>query len=308
MSFSSDTKAELYKQSGNARHCRIAELAAFVFFTGRITTIKDGENTKNVLYFSSEHKEVIEKCFTLLKKTFNIDNVVEMSDYELYVLSEDITIEILKALKMFDETGFVRGNCVPSMLLKNSCCRRAFLRGCYLCAGSMSDPEKGYHLEFVCDTLENKDSIIEVLRGFDIEGKFINRSKKYVVYLKDGESIATLLNVMEAHISLMKLENSRIVKEIKNRTNRTVNCEVANSAKTIGAASRQIADINYLEEMMGLHNLPDDLRQMAYVRLDNPDTPLAQLGDFLSPPIGKSGVNHRLRKLSKMADSIKGGQ
>ena len=194
---------------------------------------------------------------------------------------------------------------VSPLLIKNSCCQRAFLRGAFLCIGSMSDPQKSYHLEFVCTDEDKARQLQSVIQGFDIEAKIVLRKKYYVVYLKEGSGIVDLLNVCEAPIALMKLENLRIVKEMRNSVNRRVNCETANITKTVTAATRQIEDIIYIRDHYGLENLPEALSQMAEVRLENPDAPLKELGGYLDPPVGKSGVNHRLRKLSELAERIR---
>ena len=141
--------------------------------------------------------------------------------------------------------------------------------------------------------------------GFHIESKIILRKKYYVVYLKEGEGIVDLLNVCGAPVSLMHMENLRILKEMRNSVNRRVNCETANIAKTVNAASRQVDDIEYLREHYGFKNLPQALREMAEIRLENPDASLKELGEYFNPPIGKSGVNHRLRKLGELAEKVK---
>jgi len=194
---------------------------------------------------------------------------------------------------------------VSQLLLKNACCQRAFLRGAFLGAGSISDPQKGYHMEFVCQDEAKALQLQQVIQGFAVDAKIVIRKKYYVVYLKEGTAIVDLLNIMGAHVSLMNLENLRIVKEMRNSINRRVNCETANISKTVNAATRQIEDIEYLRDHYGLHKLPAALRQMAEVRLEYPDAPLKELGEYLDPPVGKSGVNHRLRKLSELADKIR---
>lgn len=171
--------------------------------------------------------------------------------------------------------------------------------------GSISDPAKGYHLEFVFTDAKKAGQLQSVLQGFDIDGKIVLRKKYYVVYLKEGESIVDLLNVCEAHVALMAFENLRILKEMRNSINRRVNCEAANITKTVNAATRQIEDIAYIRDHGGLNRLPDNLRQMAEVRLEYPDAPLKELGEYLEPPVGKSGVNHRLRKLSEFAEKLR---
>ena len=144
--------------------------------------------------------------------------------------------------------------------------------------------------------------MLDVIHSFGIEAKSILRKKYYVVYIKESESIVDLLNVMEAHVALMNLENLRILKGMRNSINRRVNCEAANITKTVNAASRQIEDILFLRDHYGFEKLPDNLRQMAQVRLEYPEATLKELGEYLDPPVGKSGVNHRLRSLSEIAE------
>lgn len=194
---------------------------------------------------------------------------------------------------------------VSPLLIKNSCCQRAFLRGVFLSVGSISDPSKAYHLEFVCPSMAKAEQVQNVVRGFDVDAKIVMRKKYVVVYVKEGAGIVDLLNVCEAHVSLMNLENLRILKEMRNSINRRVNCETANISKTVSAAARQISDIEYLRDHYGFSKLPEPLREMAEVRLENPDCPLKDLGQLLDPPVGKSGVNHRLRKLSELAESVR---
>ena len=292
MSFSSEVKEELAKHISPARHCQIAELAALMNFSGQYGRSAEGDF---MIGFQTENEAVVRKGFTLLKKTFNINTDVLLTEKEMQALMQKV------------------GNLeepVNGLLLKNTCCQRAFLRGAFLrgaflCIGSMSDPQKSYHLEFVCTDEDKARQLQSVIQGFDIEAKIVLRKKYYVVYLKEGSGIVDLLNVCEAPIALMKLENLRIVKEMRNSVNRRVNCETANITKTVTAATRQIEDIIYIRDHYGLENLPEPLSQMAEVRLENPDAPLKELGEYLDPPVGKSGVNHRLRKLSELADRIR---
>ena len=169
----------------------------------------------------------------------------------------------------------------------------------------MSDPTKGYHLEFDCTDERKARQLQEAIRSFDIESKIILRKKYHVVYLKEGSGIVDLLNVCEAPVSLMNLENMRILKEMRNSVNRRVNCETANIAKTVTAAARQVEDIEFLRIHYGFQNLPEPLRRMAEMRLEYPDAPLKELGERFDPPLGKSGVNHRLRRLSELAEKAR---
>lgn len=289
MSFSSNVKEELENVVSGSRHCQIAELAALIHFGCRVADEEDGERK---IVITSENPSVSRKYFTLLKKTFIINNIAE---------------KILQAVKILDESGQMHqlSEEIHPVLLRNSCCRRAFLRGAFLCLGSMSDPNKGYHLEFVCEYEPWALQIRQVVGSFDIEAKIIRRKKYYVVYLKEGAGIVDLLNVMGAHRALMQLESLRVEKEVRNSINRQVNCEAANITKTVHAASKQIEDIQFIQKHYGLSNLPDNLRKMAEIRLKYPESSLQELGSYLNPPVGKSGVNHRLRKLSELAEKIK---
>lgn len=183
---------------------------------------------------------------------------------------------------------------------------RAFLRDAFLETGSMSNPEKGYHLEFVCEEESQAEKLIETMRTFEITAKTVQRKRYTVVYIKESEDIVRLLNVIGAHSCLMNLENLRILKDMRNSINRRVNCEAANISKTVSAANKQIEDILYIKEHCGFDDLNENLREIAQIRLEYPDAALKELGAYLVPPVGKSGVNHRLRRLSELADSIRG--
>ncbi len=287
MSFSGEVKEELAKNISPARHCQLAEFAAIMNFCGQFGRDKDGRYT---IGFQTENEALVKKGFTLLKKLFNIEPEIGLTQQEV----QDIVRKAGDAQEP-----------VSRLTVKNNCCKRAFLRGAFLSIGSISDPQKGYHLEFVCTTEKKAEQLQDMIREFDIEAKIILRKKYYVVYLKEGSAIVDLLNVCGAPVSLMNLENLRILKEMRNSVNRRVNCETANISKTVSASARQIRDIEYIREHYGFSKLPDSLRRMAEVRLDNPDAPLKELGEYLVPPVGKSGVNHRLRKLSELADKLR---
>ena len=310
MSFSSKVKEELYRHVSTARHCQLAELAAILHFCGSIGSGKEG----TFLQIRAENALVVRKSFTLLQKTFNISTETKVqreengSGYFLTVSDPGTGRRILQSTRFLDSDGrLVNGlrEPVSRMIIKNACCQRAFLRGAFLSAGSMSDPEKGYHLELVCGLLTQALQIRELLLGFEIEARIVRRKKYFVVYIKEGAGISDFLNVTEAHVALMEFENSRVVRDVRNTVNRRVNCETANIAKTVNAAARQVEDILWLQQRYGLENLPEGLRQMAQVRLEHPDAPLKELGAYLDPPVGKSGVNHRLRKLCELAESIR---
>ena len=294
MSFSSEVKQELAKQSGKSRHCQIAELAALVAFDGkRQQLIGDAGDV-----LDSENPLLQEKYGLLLAQLFHV-NIEEID-----TLPPERILETIKmwnqSLRCADITETVNG-----ILLQQTCCRRAYIRGAFLAGGSISDPNKSYHFEIVCSTEEMGKQVCTLMQSFSMDAKTVLRKKSYVVYLKEGSQIVDILNIMEAHVSLMELENVRILKEMRNTVNRKVNCETANINKTVSAAVKQVEDITYLKETIGFENLPEGLVEAALARLANPDLTLKELGAVLNPPVGKSGINHRLRKLSELADKVR---
>ncbi|WP_302326387.1 DNA-binding protein WhiA [Enterocloster lavalensis] len=313
MSFSSKVKDELSRQVNPARHCQIAEIAAILSLCGKIK-ISDQDHFSIEIH--TENVAVARKYFTLLKKTFNIGTDVSIRrgaylkrnrTYIVAVREHEDAIRVLQAAKLLNEYGEVSENLsvVRNVVVQNTCCRRAFIRGAFLASGSISDPEKFYHFEIACMAEPKAEQLRELIATFDIEAKIVRRKKYYVVYIKEGSQIVDILNVMEAPVALMELENIRILKEMRNSVNRQVNCETANINKTVSAAVKQMDDIRYIQAVIGLDGLPDNLREMALVRLERPDATLKELGEALNPPVGKSGVNHRLRKLGILADDLR---
>ncbi len=313
MSFSSKVKEELSRQISPARHCQIAEIAAIISLCGKI--LIDEEDDYQI-QISTENVAVARKYFTLLKKTFNIstDVVIRRNAYlkknrTFYVtVAEDGDArKILLATKLLDEHGEIGEDLsvVGNLVIQNPCCRRAFLRGAFLASGSISDPEKFYHFEITCTVQEKAKQLQSIISTFDIEARIVLRKKYFVVYVKEASQIVNLLNVMEAPVALMELENIRILKEMRGSVNRQVNCETANINKTVSAAIKQIEDIIYIRDTVGLQQLPSGLCEIAGLRLEWPEASLKELGEALDPPVGKSGVNHRLRKLSVLAENLR---
>lgn len=309
MSFSGKVKEELSRHLPTARHCQIAEMAAILSLCGNV--IIDSREQFSIK-IHTENIAVARKCFTLIEKTFNIvaetairKNLTKGSTmYSVAVRDHVDAVRILQAAKLLDADGEVleEMSVVKNIVVQQMCCMRAFLRGAFLAAGSMSDPEKSYHFEIVCATEEKAQQLQTMMSNFGMDPKIVLRKKTYVVYLKEGSQIVDMLNVMEAHVSLMELENVRILKEMRNSVNRIVNCETANINKTVSAAVKQLEDIKYIRDTIGFDVLSDGLREMAFVRLAHPQATLKELGALLTSPVGKSGVNHRLRKLSEIAD------
>ena len=310
MSFSSNVKDELAEAYSSSRHCQIAEIGAMLSMDGQIL---GAERNHPVVVLHTENLSVAKKYFTLLKKTFNINAKVSVRRsaflqkngiYTIVVTNQEDVRRILDATRMtpLEEPGqWIPGK----MILQKDCCRRTFLRGAYLASGSMSNPEKGYHFEIACTMRRKAEQLQEVLASFGIEAKIILRKKYHVLYVKEGDQIVGILGIMSARLALMDLENIRILKGMREAVNRQVNCETANLSKTTSAAYEQINDIQLIQQKMGLDSLPELLRETAQARLSWPDVSLKELGALLDPPVGKSGVNHRLRKLKEIADSLR---
>ena len=316
MSFSGKVKEELASQLSPARHCQIAEFAALFALCGKIRHRKNGSIYLEV---HTENLTVARKSYILIKMAFQAETQIRIRNhslqtrtpvYHLLVLAQDKAYEILKAIKLLSESEDRWGDLstIPSRLVQNTCCKRAYLRGVFMAAGSITNPEKAYHLEIAVLSESFCLQLQQIVAFFQIEAKIVDRKKYHVLYVKEGSMIVDTLNVMEAHQALMDFENVRILKEVRNSVNRQVNCETANIHKTVTAAARQIEDIQYIETAKGVRWLSDGLREIAELRLEYPDLPLAGLGQKLSKPLGKSGVNHRLRKLSEIAERLRAEQ
>jgi len=310
MSFSSRVKEELAESDSGARHCQIAEIAAMFSMNGQVAGVDRG---RPAVALHTENPLVAKKYFTLLQKTFNICTEVSIRRsaflqkggiYTLAVLRPDEARRFLDATRMAplpESQEWIPGN----LIVRNDCCRRAFLRGAFLASGSMSNPEKGYHFEIACTAAEKAEQLRSIAASFDVEARIVRRKKYHVLYIKEGNQIVDILGVMAAHRSLMELENIRILKGVRETVNRRVNCETANLGKTTSAACGQVNDILLIQRKLGLGNLPKPLRETAEARLSAPEASLKELGSILDPPVGKSGVNHRLRRLKDLADSLR---
>lgn len=299
MSFSSTVKNELSRIAVSDTCCANAELTAAIMYGSEISL---PENKKISIVFTTENAAFARNIFTFLKNIYGIHPTVSIkkskklhkhTTYLITASDERVTqaLKKINILRNFDK------------IISKTCCRKSFLRGAFLAAGSVSDPEKTYHLEICAKNQMLAEKVMEVLKQFELNAKIIKRKNDYVVYLKEGENIVDFLNIAGAHTALMELENIRIVKEMRNNINRIVNCETANLEKTVNASMRQLENIEFLKNTVGLENLPPNLEEIARLRLENPDANLKELGQMLTPPLGKSGVNHRLRKLDEIAEN-----
>ncbi|MBN2897129.1 MAG: DNA-binding protein WhiA [Clostridia bacterium] len=311
MSFSSKTKNNLSRIKFEDKCCQKAELSALIRVSG---TIQFRGLKRIKLTIITENAAIARHIFTLFKKTFNIHTEVlvkknkTLKKTNSYMMMIEEAYGILEALEIIGEVDGMMGinHGMPENIVEKGCCKRAYLRGIFMGGGSVSDPERSYHLELTLHSKQYGEALSAFLmENYELEAKHIIRKNNYVLYFKDGDQIVDFLNIIGAHSALLNFENVRIVKQMRNDVNRLVNCETANLNKVVDAAVRQVRDIALIRERLGLESLPDNLRDIAEVRLENPDVSLRELGEMLEPPVGKSGVNHRLRKLEAIADSIR---
>ncbi len=317
MSFSAVTKGELSRIYSKDYCCKLSELAALIRMCGTLQLI--GGTQKLNIKLTTENPATARKLFKLFKDLFNVHIEVMVrrnprlrkNNHYLMVVTHNMgskkVLEDIEILKRH-ANSFDISYGVPVGLLENRCCKRAYLRGAFLGGGSVSDPEKTYHLEFVTHSLDHSESLKELVNSFQLNAKIVERKGSYVVYLKEGDQVVDLLNIMEAHSALLDLENVRIYKQMRNDVNRIVNCETANLSKIVDAAMRQVENIKYIKDTVGLGYLPTNLQDIAELRLEYEDASLKELGEMLNPTIGKSGVNHRLRKIDEIATKLQEGK
>lgn len=299
--------------SGNC--CLISEFAAVVRVSGTIKVLSSNEISVRII---TENAAFARRIFSMVKRLYNIypEVVIRKSkklkkhtSYIIAMTSQSIIREIMDNSGVLYKAGadlkLVDWELFHKRRLKSNCCRKAYLRGAFLAGGSISDPEKTYHLEITNHDMYLADEICSLVNKFELNAKVIKRKGNYVTYLKEGENIVDFLNIIGAHSALMELENVRILKEMRNNVNRVVNCETANLEKTVNASVRQVDNIKYIRDNIGFDSLPNNLQEIAELRLAFSDVNLKELGQMLNPPLGKSGVNHRLRKLDEIAENVR---
>ena len=275
MSFSSEVKEELVKKTDSARHCQIAEFAAFMGMSGNVSETDNGELC---LEFVTENELSVEKFSDLLLRIFSIkmdadtnEMVKNGKETIIRITRQSDVAKILQTLKWCDDRFTqIEPVFVDARIVAMDCCKKAFIRGAFIAAGSISDPNKFYHYEIVCDYEEDAQCLCDMLIFFGLDAKITVRKNDYIVYMKEGSNITDVLNLMGAYVSQMNLYNVMILKEMRNDVNRKVNCETANLNKTVAAAVKQTKDIIYIRDTVGLGSLKDSLRPVSYTHLTLP--------------------------------------
>ncbi len=302
MSFSSDVKAEMlsYISKDASLHCRRARLGAVINVCGYVNSA--GKDKFIVIH--NENLSILNLAVSLISDIFGYDAVIIKHD--AVINDGKIVTEITDSLGLRDSGDFGLDPPIMPSLVKRSCCKRAYIAMAFILSGSVTDPGKQYHIELVMNDYDHAIALTELIDYFGIEMKIVERKNRYVMYCKESEQIVDLLNVISAHKALLDFENLRVVKEVRNNINRVVNCETANINRVVNTAVRQLNDIRYIAERKGINFLPYNLRQAAKLRLEYPDASLKEIGELITPPIGKSGVNHRFNKIHEIAEKLKG--
>ena len=311
MSFSSEVKEELSRQTDSARHCRIAFLTALFHMAPVLTEDTIGIRT-DLEYAAQAFANVLKKVVQApvseerRPKGKSWETTVTVSGKEqVKSLLEAMKLDRSPDTELIPQQDEIRSILPSRLLLQKTCCRRAYLRGVFLMTGSVSDPSKSYHLEIVFQRQEDARMIVKLMDSLGFGARVSTRKGRFVVYLKESEQISDLLGAMGATLCLMKLENERILKDIAGNINRQVNFDAANLKKTGVTSKRQREDIEFIERTVGLGTLPATLQQAAHLRLEMPDASLQELSEASQPHVGKSGINHRLKKLETIAQELR---
>jgi DNA-binding protein WhiA len=314
MSYSNDMKNELIHIPLQDQSEQVSLLAGIVRTNG---TILIGSGRRIGLQVVSENAAVARGVYSLMKSLFHVEadltigrqtRLNKRAVYVLDVPSQQRMPALLRSLGMVDEEGLLFNADIAPDLVSRDPQRRAYLRGVFLGSGSMTDPRRSYHLEIVTQREEYAENLIGLINNYNVYPRMSSRRDNVVVYLKEGGQISDFLALIGAHDALMVFENTRIQKGMRNQVNRIVNCETANLNKAVDAAQRQIAAIHKVDSLMGLSRLPASLRDAAQARLRYPELSLKELGEAMDPPVGKSGMNHRMRRIEELAQDLENNE
>lgn len=309
VSYASEVKKELTGLEVHPEHARV-ELSALIRMNGSLSL----QNHHFVLTTQTENPAIARRIFSLIKQNYGMESELlvrkkmklKKNNQYLVRLKRD-TNKVLQDLGILDETGLSINTDVTPDILNEDQRMRSYLRGAFLATGSVNNPETSrYHLEIYSLYESHNNDIAQMMNHFGLNAKTTKRRNGYIVYLKEAERIADFLQLIGATNAMLKFEDIRIVRDMRNSVNRLVNCENANINKTVAAAERQVENIKYLRDTVGLDSLPAKLQEIAVLRLDNPEVSLKELGEMVpSGAISKSGINHRLRKLNSIAEEAR---
>ncbi len=320
MSFTSEVKEQLLRINTSKRCCRTAEFLAFLRMSGNIS-LSGGpasiEQQPGILAATGS-AALARRYFKLVKELWELRAEILVRDSQHFKKSRIYTLRIppqAEVRQILQQIGripdgnpwslnrsFAPGGQSVSKVFNGECCQRAYLRGAFLGNGFVSDPKRSYHLEIVCQDVYQAHFLLALAAVYQLNFKLAERKGRFLVYCKDSEQISDFLNVIGAHGALLQLENVKIMKDTSNNVNRVINCDTANTDKTIDAAQRQVQAIKRLAAAGGLSGLSRALQETAALRLENPELSLLELARLFDKPISKAGLYHRLQKLEKLAE------
>lgn len=308
MSFSSELKNELCMLKLPSDKIMQSELIGFIRSNGSITINFQGDVS---LRFETTAGYIARRLFKIIKSLYNYDSEISVINDEQLRKKNLYQVKVSDEISRFilEDSGYSIGDfgyieAKENFNILNEVKLDAFLRGAFLGGGTMVDPNKSYHIEIVCDTEESAQNIFDISKELGLNMKIVQRNDVYAVYLKEGDLVSDFLSIIGANNALLKFENIRALKDIRNSVNRMVNAETSNLNRQIAASVKQTNAIEKIEDTIGLNSLDRNLREVAIVRLANPNDSLKEIGEKLPNPLGKSGVNHRLKKIIEIADNL----
>lgn len=313
MSFSSDTKKEMAKVMPARKCCMLAEIAGFARIRGSIRLAGQGRLSVSM---TSEYPAVARTLKQLTQEYFGADTSIEViggralrrgNSYRLTFDDDRIGEQMLRETGMLKvrQGGNVLTSGIDPEVIRKKCCRRAYLRGLFLAGGSVNDPEKEYHLEIVCSDAATAGDIKKLMNQFSLGAGIMERRGSFVVYIKEGDHVSDFMKITGVSNQVFRFEETRVMKSLRNTANRMVNCESANVDRAVSASARQIENIRYIQEHIGLENIPEKLRMAAELRLQHPEMSISELAGMLEPPVSKSGLSHRFSRIAETADRLR---
>lgn len=318
MSFSSQTKGELARVVPTKKCCMLAEITGFLRVAGSLRLVGGGKFT---IVASTENPAIARHYKTLIREYFGSNAGIEVGNsqvpgkargsyryrYSLVIRPDEKSLQILRETGMIliKEGNDFLSDGIYQPIIRNKCCKKAYLRGLFLGVGTMSDPRKSYHLEFVLNSSQVAQDLKRLIGSFvDLSAGLIERGEEHVVYMKRAEYISDMLGIMGANEAMLEFENIRIGRGLRREVNRISNCDNANVDRILSAAEQQIKYIELIDAKLGLDNLDPVLRETAQLRLELPGASLTDIGEALRPPIKKPGVSKRFAKLKEIAESL----
>lgn len=312
MSFTAEVKDELSRVEPGKLCCQKAELAALVRIEG---TLHIAGPERFQLELATETAPVARKMVKLLHRLYGLKTEITVrrsilhktNNYLIAVVDQPRLPQALNELGILDDSmNLTRG--IPPRVVRRNCCAISCLRGAFLGGGFVADPHGDFHFELTADSRQVAEDLSMLMRRFEIQAKVSQRRELHTAYLKGAEPIVMFLALAGAHSALLRTENVRVVKSMRNEINRLVNAETANLSKAADASLEQIEAIELLDKLIGLENLPPALRDLGYLRLENPEVSLRELGELAEPPLSKSAVYHRVRRITDLARRVSGGE